>query len=144
MDELFYKHVLVHPELDQDPQNKQGQVGRLSNIVHENDEACVYFGNDSYGYYETDALLMLLPPDKVLENLKAGLSDMDRRDVLDLLDIYLLQVSHRSEMITEAIWLAAGNLGIYDKALISLRDWIDNGLSDDYNYGADWQPGRGM
>jgi hypothetical protein len=144
MDELFYKHVLVHPELTNDPMHAQGEIGRIDVIDYREDEVFVMLANNKYGLYEANALLVLQPPERLLENLKSSLDELTKKDMVAMLNIYLWQNSREDEHIREALTLAIGNDALRDKALINLRDWIDNGLSDDYNYGADWTPGRGM
>ena len=144
MDELFYKHVLVHPELTNDPMHAQGNIGRIDVIDYREDEVFVMLDNNRYGLYEANALLVLQPPERLLENLKSSLDKLTKKNMVAMLNIYLWQNTRQDEHIREALTLAIGNEALRDKALISLRDWIDNGLSDDYNYGADWTPGRGM
>jgi len=143
MDELFNKHVMVHPQLIEDPMNAQGKIGRIDVINYREDEVFVMLDNNRlYGLYEADALLVLQPGEHLLENLKASLDELRKEDVVAVLNIYLWQNSHDDEAIREAMGLAISNPVLRDKALMSLRDWIDNGLSDGYNYGADRTPGR--
>lgn len=145
MDELFNKHILVHPDLTSDPMNAQGKIGRIDVINYGEDEVFVMLDNNNlYGLYEADALLVLQPPEHLLENLKASLDELSKADIVGLLNIYLWQNTRDDEAIRDALALAINNPNLRDKALMSLRDWIDNGLSDDYNYGADWKPGRGI
>lgn len=145
MDELFNKHVIVHPELTNDPMNAQGKIGRIDVINYHDDEVFVMLDNNRlYGHYDTSSLLVLQPSDHLLENLKASLDELGKSDIVALLNIYLWQNTHNDQEIHDALNLAVGNSALHDLALISLRDWIDNGLSDDYNYGAEWKPGRGI
>src|SRR4051812_11804232 len=57
-DELTGMLVLVHPELSEDPANKQGQVGMISGAQLENDDVFVSFGKGEQALYSTDALLV--------------------------------------------------------------------------------------
>lgn len=130
MDELINKPVMVHPELTHDPVNQQRNIGLITNIVYENDEIYVRFKEDVTGIYSADALLLLLPPQQILENLRAGISEMERSDIVELLNIYLLQESGQTEAIQEAMYMPIFNDALWDRALISLQDWIDQGLSN--------------
>lgn len=131
MDQLINTPVMVHPELTHDPVNQQCNIGTISHVVYENDEVYVRFKEDITGVYSADALLLLQPPNLILANLKAGIEAMDRRDIIELLNVYLLQKSGRPDAIEEAMYMPVFNEALWDKALISLQDWIDRGLSQD-------------
>jgi hypothetical protein len=129
MDQLINTPVMVHPELTHDPVNQQRNIGLINHIVYENDEVYVRFKPDITGVYSADALLLLRPPAQILASLKAGIEAMDRRDIIELLNIYLLQESGQPDAIQEAMYMPIFNDALWEKALISLQDWIDQGLS---------------
>src|SRR5258708_31768204 len=114
MNELIDTPVLIHPELTFDPVMKQGHTGAITNIVHENDEIYVKFEDAVFGLYSADALLVLRPLPDLLENLRGGIENMYRADLLAMLNIYLLRQSGRKEDITEALSLAGFSEVLWD------------------------------
>ena len=60
--------ALVHPGLECDPLNKRNQIGVISEADIDLDNIYVDFV-DKVGLFSTDALLVLLPPDEIHQNL---------------------------------------------------------------------------
>lgn len=142
MDELVDKVVMVHPNLTQDPANRQGQTGKITNVVHENDEVFVRFDDNSVGLYSSDALLLLKPASLILESLRSaiyGLDYLDSRDIVGILDVYALQASGQ---IKEALELAISNETVRIASIVFLDDWIDRGYTDEQDRGQSPNIGR--
>lgn len=130
MDELVDKVVMVHPNLTQDPANRQGQTGRITNIVHENDEVFVRFEDNAIGLYSSDALLLIKPASLILESLRSaihGIDYLDRKDIVGILDVYALQAEGQ---IKEALELAISNETVRIASIVFVDDWIDRGYTD--------------
>jgi len=60
--------ALVHPDLECDPLNKRNQIGVISEADIDLDNIYVDFV-DKVGLFSADALLVLLPPDEIHQNL---------------------------------------------------------------------------
>lgn len=60
--------ALVHPDLECDPLNKRNQIGVISEADIDLDNIYVDFV-DKIGLFSADALLVLLPPDDIHQNL---------------------------------------------------------------------------
>lgn len=130
MVELINKSVMVNPLLSNDPARMQGQVGLITHIDKENDEVQVQFPYNFIGLYSTDALLSLIPKEMVLANIKAKLVELDPKDVRILLDIYRLQSNGQPGAIEEALRWAIAFENARSNSLVSLQDFIAQGLSD--------------
>lgn len=61
-DDLTGTLVLVHPELTEDPVNKQGQMGMIMFAETEKDDIYVTFGKNERALYSSDALLVFKNP----------------------------------------------------------------------------------
>jgi hypothetical protein len=59
--------VLVHPELKDDPVNKQGQTGMLLYLDTEKDDVYVTFGKGQQALYSSDALLVFKTPQEIYQ-----------------------------------------------------------------------------
>lgn len=131
MEQLYNKGVIVHPLLTHDPQRMQGQVGIISNIVHENDEVYVEFPYNKTGIYSKDAVLTLVPKGMLLAHIHDKLEELEPKEVRILLDIYKLQRNGQPAAIEEALRWAIGYDTIGRDALVTVNDYIDRGLSED-------------
>ena len=60
--------ALVHPDLECDPLNKRNQIAVISEADIDLDNIYVDFV-DKIGLFSADALLVLLPPDEIHQNL---------------------------------------------------------------------------
>ena len=130
MHELTGKLVVVHPGMNYDPLGQQGKIGLITNIIDENDTVFVRFSLHQFGVYSGDALLALRPQQELLVNLRSGIDSMKKNDILEMLNIYLLQASGRSDDIREAITLALSSETLSELALISVKDRIGQGLEN--------------
>jgi len=142
MDELVDKVVMVHPNLTQDPANRQGQTGTITNVVHENDEVFVRFDDNGIGLYSSDALFLLKPASLILESLRSaiyGIDYLDSKDIVGILDVYALQASGQ---IKEALELAISNETVRIASIVFVDDWIDRGYTDEKDRGQSPNIGR--
>lgn len=130
MDELVSKVVMVHSNLTQNPANRQGQTGRIMNIVHESDEVFVRFEDNTIGLYSSDALLLIKPASLILDRIRSaihGIDYLDRKDISTVLDVYVLQAEGQ---ITEALELAISNETVRIASIVFVDDWVDRGYND--------------
>lgn len=124
MDDLIGKVVMVHPTLTYDPVKMQGETGTITHINPESDDVYVRFQNGKLGLYSADALLILTPARELIENLRDENSTLDRSDILEIFQIYLLQASENFEYEKEALEMAVAKPGIYFAIIRPLHDWI--------------------
>lgn len=66
--ELKNTVILVHPDLQHDPVNRQNQVGMISDADLMNDDIFVTF-DGTQGLYASDALLVLRSSEEIHQNL---------------------------------------------------------------------------
>lgn len=131
MDDLIDKVVMVHPNLTNDPADKRGQTGKITNIIGENDDVFVRFADNTISVYTLNSLLLLQPAPLILENLRAGIlgtDNLEREDVAGILDVYLLQAAGQTK---EALELAISNETLRIATVVFVDDWIDRGYGDD-------------
>jgi len=142
MKDLVGIQVMVHPELTQDPANKQGHMGTISHIVYEDRAAYVRFKNNAIGLYSTDALLMLIPPELVVDKLPTDIEifDIQASEIVDILEMYQLHSIGNPELQQEALDWAMTHENISKAIIFSVEDWIEF-RTDRFDFGQ--TPGRG-
>ena len=82
--------ALVHPDLECDPLNKRNQIGVISEADIDLDNIYVDFV-DKVGLFSSDALLVLLPPADIHQNLAdmAYEAPFDELKALTQIDLFL-------------------------------------------------------
>lgn len=140
MNNLRDKVVMVHPTLTHDPVNMQGHMGTIVTVDVEKDEVMVRFKNQMLGLYSSDALLMLIPGMEIIDKLRADLLyDIESRDMLDILGIYLLDATGKVEHQKEALDTAMRRANLMFATVVSVEDYIDlhrdNGLGTNMGRG---------
>lgn len=117
--------VLVHPHLKNDPAGKQNQVGIiiLADIV--NDDVWVSFDDNTQGLYSTDALLALLPVNKIHQHLADNASTVALPDLKALTHIDLLLHSGSAHCQQEALKLARQNQNVQLFCLDTVHNQLD-------------------
>ncbi|MCT1525823.1 hypothetical protein ACS126_03285 [Sphingobacterium lactis] len=123
MDELMNQLVWIHPKIT-DPQNKQGNFGRIMMIQPERNQTVVSFENGHIGKYQLDTLFLLKPSILLLEHIY-GKKLANWNDHRSILDIYYLAQTGKTESIEMAIEMATRNMVIADTALVSVREWLE-------------------
>ena len=125
MEDLTGTPVVVHPLLTTDPINMQGIIGVISHINYPEESIYVKFQNKMLGHYAPDALIMLVPPQLILDRLRMDIDDNDlsRQELVDILGIYLLYSTGHVEDRKTALDWAYGNSN-YDSILFTVGDWI--------------------
>jgi len=108
--------VLVHPELENDPLKKQGQIGILT-YPRELHEMYVSFPGGAEGIYEWNNLLKLKGKQEIFDDLMKNGSAMEQNDFKAMYKIMLLQDRGTSKGTIDALEIARDNPGIWDRAL---------------------------
>lgn len=122
MDDLTGNLVMVHPKLENDPVNRQAQVGIITSADLVKDEVYVGFGNSPLGLYSTDALLVLKPHNELYNDILNHIKDMDTPDFKTLMEITMLQEKSSVNYLRDAMELAATNERTLAYSTISLQD----------------------
>lgn len=132
--------VMVHPALTYDPENMRGEMGTISHVDMEKDEVLVRFKDQFSSLYSTDALLMLIPGNMILDKLRQDADEIEADDWLDILGIYMLDAATLNEPRQRAaLDLAMSRPNLRLATVITVQDWIDLNLDN----GHDLEPGRG-
>ncbi len=122
MEELTGNLVMVHPKLENDPVQRQGQVGIITSLDLAKDEVYVGFGNSPLGLYSTDALLVLKPHNELYTDILTHVKEMDTPDFKTLMEITLLQEKSSVNYLRDAMELAATNERTLAYSTVSLQD----------------------
>jgi hypothetical protein len=127
MENLVGTTVMIHPELTSDPIHMQGRFGAINHVLYEDWSSYVLFQNQMLGLYTNDALLMLVPPEILVEKLRKDIYelDMDPSEVVDILEMYHLHTSGKTSLQQEALDWAMTHDKISKAIVFSVQDWID-------------------
>lgn len=134
---------MVHPELTTDPVNMQGHLATISYVLYEDCSAYVRFSNQMIGLYSTDALLMLVPPEIIVDKLRTDVRemDMDASEVVDIMEMYQLHATGVPERQQEALDWAMTHDKISRAIVFSVENWIDFQID---RLDQQQRPGRGI
>ncbi len=122
MDDLTGNLVMVHPKLENDPVNRQAQVGIITSADPAKDEVYVGFGNSPLGLYSTNALLVLKPHNDLYQDILTNIKNMDTPDFKTLMEITILQEKGSVNSLRDAMELAATNERTLAYSTVSLQD----------------------
>lgn len=121
MEDLKYHLVIVHPNLNNDPVGRQGEIGTITSADLTKDEVYVGFVNSAQGLYSTDALLVLRDPNMVCEEVIANIGELDIRDFKLLMEIVILQEKNSVNYLRDAMELAITNARTIAYSTLSLQ-----------------------
>lgn len=124
MEDLTGNLVMVHPKLEYDPVNRQGQVGIITSTDLVKDQVYVGFGNSPLGLYSTDELLVLKPHNELYTDILTHIKEMDTPDFKTLMEITLLQEKSSVNYLRDAIELATTNERTLAYSTVSLQEKI--------------------
>ena len=141
MEDLTGNLVMVHPKLENDPVNRQAQVGIITSADLSKDEVYVGFGNSPLGLYSTDALLVLKPHNELYSDILTHIKEMDTPDFKTLMEITLLQEKSSVNYLRDAMEMAATNERTLAYSTVSLQDKL--GLVREENRGQQLTAGMG-
>jgi hypothetical protein len=120
-DDLTGTMVLVHPELPEDPVNKQGQTGMIMFADLDKDDIYVTFGKNERALYGSDALLVFKKPNDIYKELMTNVRDISIPDMKALYRIGILLDNGASKDVKEAMQLAIDNPGVHSRAMETLQ-----------------------
>jgi len=120
--------VLVHPELTNDPANRQNQIGIISQANLGTDDIFVSFGGEQ-ALYASDALLVFQPQDEIHSNL-AQLAYETSFPILKALTQVDLFLRYGGESgAAKAMVIAQANPEIHELCLETLQEQIERNQS---------------
>ncbi len=125
MEELTGTVVLVHPELMNDPVNRQGHVGIVATADLGQDEVFVGFGKGPLGLYSVDALLVLKPHNEIYKDLLNHVQELDAQDFKAMLRISMLLEAGSPKQIKDALELAMTSYQTLSHSTIPLQDKLN-------------------
>jgi hypothetical protein len=128
-DELQGTYALVHPDLTDDPVNKQGQIGLITYADPANNDYYVSFEKGQQGLYSADALLILQNHRDIHASAMANHREMETPDFKNLLQISRLLHSGRTSQMREALELARQNDTLRRYSLVSIEEKIGADIS---------------
>jgi hypothetical protein len=121
-DDLTGTLVLVHPELTEDPVNKQGQMGMIMFADTEKDDIYVTFGKNERALYSCDALLVFKRPNDIYKEIMTNTKDIPIPELKDLYRVGMLLENGTSKGAKDAMQLAVENPGIVGRAMETLQN----------------------
>lgn len=122
MEDLTGNLVMVHPKLEYDPVNRQGQVGSIASADLVKDQVYVGFGNSPLGLYSTNELLVLKPHNELYTDILTHIKEMDTPDFKTLMEITLLQEKSSVNYLRDAMELATTNERTLAYSTVSLQE----------------------
>ncbi|WDF55896.1 hypothetical protein [Mucilaginibacter sp. KACC 22063] len=130
-DDLTGTLVLVHPELTDDPVNKQGQMGMIMFAEPEKDDIYVTFGKNERALYSSNALLVFKKPGDIYQELLVNTTNLAIPDFKALHRIGMLLNNGTSKGIKEAMQLAVENPGVHSLAMETVKSklGLDAGIT---------------
>lgn len=118
--------VLINPDLQSDPENKQGELGIITAAIVGQDEFYVGFDDKVVGLYSADTLLVLEDRENIYEYLTENRMELGKSDFTALLNIVLFQSYGGPDHQKQALTLALKHPIIREFALVSLDSQIRN------------------
>jgi hypothetical protein len=119
--------LLVHPDLKDDPVNKQGEIGFITAAILNTDEFYVGFDDQEVGFYGANALLTFKQSGDIYDFMHQNALTLSVDDFKDLKKIALLLDHGTEKHVRTAMELVQKNDSIRDAATIGLDQLL--GLS---------------
>ncbi len=130
-DKLRGVMALVHPDLECDPLNKRNQIGVISEADIDLDNIYVDFV-DKVGLFSADALLVLLPPDDIHQNLADMAYEASFPDLKALTEIDLFLRYGDVNARFKAMAIARDNPALQPLCLETLNNQISRDIPNQY------------
>lgn len=117
-------YLLVHPDLKNDPVNKQGKIGFITAAILNTDEFYVGFDDHEVGFYSADALLTFKESGFIYDFIHQNAAKLAVDDFKDLKNIALLLDYGTPEQQRKAMEIAQKNPSAGFVALMSLEEYL--------------------
>jgi hypothetical protein len=112
--------VLVHPDLENHPAGREGDIGIVAYVDSPNNQVYLRFTDEAEAVYPSDALFMLKNKEKLFP--ADGRSEMNLDNYKDLFKIATLQDMGRGKDIWAALEIARDNPEIWKNSLVSVEE----------------------
>lgn len=123
-EELIGQRVLVHPVLWDDPAEKNGEIGMITEADLADDLIRVKFEDQKYGFYGSDSLLVFRPSNDIYEQLKQNAGQLSAEQFKDLKNIALLLDYGKEPQLLKAMEMVRENPESLQGSMLSLEDKI--------------------
>lgn len=117
-------YLLVHPDLKDDPVNKQGEIGFITAAILNTDEFYLGFDDHEVGFYSADALLTFKEPGNIYDFMHKNALTLSVDDFKDLKNIALLLDHGTEKHIRTAMELVKKNDSIRGASTIGLDRFL--------------------
>lgn len=120
--ELLGTLVLVHPNLENHPAGREGDIGIVAYIDEPQNEIYLRFTDEAEAIYPSDALFLLEDREQIFSRESNGTNVVTLNDYKDLYKIATLQDLGRSTDIWNALEIARDNPDIWPASLVSVQE----------------------
>jgi len=120
--ELLGTLVLVHPDLEDHPAGREGDIGIVAYIDGQKNEIYLRFTDEAEAVYPSDALFLLKEREQIFPREGSGTNAATLNDYKDLYKIAMLQDMGRSTDIWNALEVARDNPGVWQASLVSVEE----------------------
>lgn len=124
-DELTGTSVLVHPDFDDDPAQKQGQVGIITGTRLDTDDVYVSFGKGENARYSTNALLVFKPAEAIYDLLMNDARKANYDDFKALFQVNLMQQHGLTPLVRKAMEFVKDNKVVRDFSMDTLENLLE-------------------
>lgn len=122
--ELLGTLVLVHPDLENHPAGREGDIGIVAYIDEPQNEIYLRFTDEAEAIYPSDALFLLKDREEIFSRGSTGTNAATLNDYKNLFKIATLQDLGRSTDIWNALEIARDNPGIWPASLVSVQETL--------------------
>ncbi|MCC8407699.1 hypothetical protein LJ707_02080 [Mucilaginibacter sp. UR6-1] len=122
--ELLGTLVLVHPNLENHPAGREGDIGIVAYVDEPQNEIYLRFTDEAEAVYPADALFLLKEREQIFSRESGGTNAATLNDYKDLFKIATLQDLGRSTDIWNALEIARDNPAIWPASLVSVQETL--------------------
>lgn len=133
-DDLTGTSVLVHPDFEDDPAQKQGQVGMITGADLETDDIYVSFGKGENARYSTNALLVFKPADVIYKLLMNDARKASQADFKALFQVNLMQQHGLTPLVRKAMDFVKDNKVVREFSMDTLENQLQINQNRGYEY----------
>jgi len=120
--EILGTLVLVHPDLENHPAGREGDIGIVAYVDSPQNEVYLRFPDEAEGVYPAEALFMLKDREKIFPDAAADSGSLNLDNYKDLFKISTLQQMGRGKDIFNALEIARDNPSIWTGSLVSVEE----------------------
>ena len=117
--------VLVHPDLENHPAGREGDIGIVAYVDSPHNQVYLRFTDEAEAVYPAHALFILNSREKLFAARSGDDSGMNLNNYKDLYKIATLQDMGRGKDIWAALEIARDNPEIWKNSLISVEESLD-------------------